>query len=368
MSPRRLVLLALALALAPIAARAAVPVAIYPFRVPGLTNAQRTELHGLLEAGIVSGARRGVLEPRGPMILPATCGDVPAAPCLATAAKGGLVLAGRGELRGGIVLLNAALYDRNGAKTREVRFVVDLVIQNLRPIGEALMDLEVEIEPDGTVAGSAKTPPPARDPRGPAPAVAAAPPPLPPRETPPPPPPPEVPAAPAGATRAPGPAKELAPETARELSAAAAAAVAVPVPAPAAPPPSLSAAPPAPDRAKTAKAAAPSKLDVSAPADRGAWKRQAGPLFTIVGGALLAGGAAVALVNKSLADDLEAKRASGSLTPADLASYDKVDRYNVLTTVLLAAGGVSAAAGGYLWITAPPKPGAPVMAVAGGRF
>jgi hypothetical protein len=110
-------------------------------------------------------------------------------------------------------------------------------------------------------------------------------------------------------------------------------------------------------------------LNVAAPAPAPAtWKRQAGPLFTIVGGALLAGGATVAILNRNLAGDLNRKHAAGTLTATDRTSYDRVDRNNVLSAVLLSAGGVSAAAGTYLWITAPARPGGGAVAGAGGRF
>jgi hypothetical protein len=128
---------------------------------------------------------------------------------------------------------------------------------------------------------------------------------------------------------------------------------------------------PTPTGAAAAAAAAavkPAPIDVSAPAEAPVWRRQAGPFFTVVGGALVAGGAAVAIVNRSLTSDLNAKRTAGTLTAADRSSYDKVDRYNVLSTVLLAGGGVSLAAGTWIWITAPARPGDPALAVAGGRF
>jgi hypothetical protein len=127
--------------------------------------------------------------------------------------------------------------------------------------------------------------------------------------------------------------------------------------------------PPLPQRPQAAPAPARKKLQVAAPAAPApVWKRQAGPLFTIVGGALLAGGATVAVLNRSLADDLEAKRVAGTLSPADRSSFDRVDRYNVLSGLLLGAGGISAAAGTYLWITAPAKPGGGAVAMVGGTF
>ena len=233
------------------------------------------------------------------------------------------MLAGRGEIRAGVVLVTAALWDAQGARTREVRFVVDLVIQNMRPVGEALAELEVEIDPDGTVARDDK-PLPARDPHGPkAPAVAAAPPPAP------------------AAPRAEPPAPPRA---------------VVPLP----PPPTL--AVPRPPPAKVALAASPAR---AAPAPL--WKRKAGPWLTGVGAALLAGGAAVGYLNRGLADDLDAKHAAGTLAASDRASFDRVEQLNVLSTALFAAGGATAAAGTYLWITAPAA-GQPATAGVRGRF
>ena len=171
MSPRRLVLLAFVMAaLAPGVARAAMPVAIYPMRVPGLSPDQRADIHSLLKAGLLSGSRRGVLRPRTPLFLAAMCTEPPSPACLARLADDGVVLVGRGERKSGSVVITAALYDRNGARTREVRFAVDLVIENLRPVNDALAQLESELDEDGTVAGAPKTPPVAapRVPRPPA--------------------------------------------------------------------------------------------------------------------------------------------------------------------------------------------------------
>jgi len=314
MVPRRLTfsLLVAALVLGPAIATAGVPVGMYPFRVPGLSAAQRTELHGILDAALAAMSRRGILSSRSPVLLPVTCGESPTPACLAEAAKGGLVFAGRGELKGGgVVLVTAAMWDARGGRTREVRFVVDLVIQNLRPIGDALMELEMEIEPDGHVAGQIR-PPAARDPHGP----------------------------------------------------------------PAATPPSLAAAPPpAPSEHPASRAAAPKPVAAArlqtAAAERGApplWKRRAGPWLTGIGVALLAGGAAVGYVNRNLADDHDARYARGELGGADRSSYDRVKTYNVLSTALFAAGGTSIAAGTWIWISAPAAPGRPAVVGAGGRF
>ena len=375
-SRKRVLALLAMLAVAPAGARAAMPVGIYPFRVPGLSAAQRADLQALLEAGLISAARRGVLHPRSPVGLPTSCGDTPSDICLATISRDGLVLAGRGEIRGNVILIAAALWDRNGAHTREVRFVVDLVIQNLRPLNEALAELEIEIEPDGTIAGSAKTPPPARDPRAPAAAAGApalglaisgatAPPP----------------GAPGGAARAAPQPPPPSPSTAAPIAALHREQVIAPVtpPPPAAapkPPPAPAtqkqlAAIPLPPPPKLPPAIKATPVDVSAPPKAPAvWKRQAGPLFTFVGAGLVVAGGAVALSNRALAHDLDQKYANGELTPSDAASYDRVKQNNTVSAVLLGAGAVTLGAGTYLWITAPPAgaKGSVAMVGAGGSF
>jgi hypothetical protein len=290
---------ALALALAPALASAGIPVGVYPFKVPGLAADRRAELHDILATALASAARRGILAPRSPVLVRAACGEEPAPGCLARLAEDGLVLAGRAELSSGVVLVTAALWDATGARTREVRFAVDLVIQNVRPVTESLLALEMEIEPDGRVA---------RDHR-------------------------RLPVPPAAAKQASAPPTKA---------------------------PPVAAKPPAP------RAAA--KLAVGEPAPRAPhWKRKAAPWLTGVGAALVAGGAAVAWMNRGLADDLDARYARGGLRPSDASSYDRVRAYNVVSTALLAAGGVTAAAGGYLWISAPPR-GAGAAVGAGGRF
>jgi hypothetical protein len=309
MPSRRLAVpVAIALALAPGLASAGIPVAIYPFKVPGLAAEQRGELHEILEAGLASASRRGILAARAPALLPATCGEAPGAACLANLTKGGLVLAGRGELKSGLVLVTAALWDASGTRTREVRFVVDLVIQNLRPVNDSLLELEIEIEPDGRVARDDRKLP-ARDPHGPPP---------------------------------PKPA----------LAAT-----------PAAPPPPTTAGPSAHGPTAVARVTIAEPPPLALPH----WKRKVGPWLTGIGAALVAGGAAVGWVNHGVADELDARYARGDLRPSDASSYDRVRTYNLVSTALLAAGGAAVATGGYLWISAPAHgPGAAVGA--GGRF
>jgi hypothetical protein len=312
-------LVAAVLALAPTLALAAFPVVIYPFRVPGLSKLQRDDMHGILEAGLASASRRGVLSPRSPVLLPVTCGETPTPACLAVAAGDGLVLSGRGELRSGMVLVTAALWDSTGTRTREVRFVVDLVIQNLRPVNDSIAELEVEVEPDGKVARDDRRVP-ARDPHASPPAIAAAPP----------------------ASKPP-----------------------IFAPAPAAP---RAAAPP-PEPAAAPRPAPAERISVAPPPSRPPrWKRQAGPWLTGIGAALLAGGATVGWLNRDLAGDLDARYARGALGPGDRDAYDRVRTFNVLSTALFAAGGAATAAGAWLWISAPSAPGKVAMVGAEARF
>jgi hypothetical protein len=297
----------------PAPAAAGIPVAIYPFKVPGLSGQRRADFDAILRTALAQAARRGIITPRAPLLLAASCGDAPEPACLARLAQGGVVLAGRGDLRSGVVLVSAQLWDARGQGTREVRFSVDLVIENLRPVSEALLELELELEPDGTV-GRPTAAPGAREPRAP-PSVSAVP--LPP------------PPAPKGA------------------------------------PPTAKGAPPA-----ARPPAAPRPLPLAAPApapSSWSWQRIAGPALVAGGLALAAGGAAIAVLNGRRAADLDDRYARGTLTPADRSAYDRVRRDNVLSTALLAAGGVVCAGGAWIWISAP-SPGHPAVAAVGGRF
>jgi hypothetical protein len=329
MAPARLApLVAAALALAPGMASAGVPVVIYPFKVPGLSPTQRADLHGMLAAGLASATRRGVLSPRSPVLTPSTCGDAPAPACLAAVAGAGLVFSGRGELRSGVVLVTAALWDGKGTRTREVRFVVDLVIENLRPIGDALLELAVEIAPDGSIARDDAPKVPDRQagpPQTLAPTLAGAP--LPP---------------PASTTATSTPAHP-------ERSAAAGGAE---------------------SKGTSTATTRPGRVPLAAPAPRAPphWRRTAGPWLTAIGLGLLGGGATVGYLNRDVARDLDGRYARGELTAADRASYDRVQTYNVLSSALFAAGATATAWGTCLWISAPAAPGGPVAVGAGGRF
>jgi hypothetical protein len=91
------------------------------------------------------------------------------------------------------------------------------------------------------------------------------------------------------------------------------------------------------------------------PSRPGAWMRTAGPLLTGTGVAILAGGIALSVVNRSLSNELEHKFAAGTLTPADLAAYRRVERNDRMTQLLLGAGGALTLSGVAVWTAAPAK-------------
>jgi hypothetical protein len=72
------------------------------------------------------------------------------------------------------------------------------------------------------------------------------------------------------------------------------------------------------------------------------------------------------MMNESRSNDLERKYRAGLLTQADLASYDKVERYNTLTLALAASGGALTLTSAVLFTVAPSQGGANVALV--GRF
>ena len=73
-------------------------------------------------------------------------------------------------------------------------------------------------------------------------------------------------------------------------------------------------------------------------------------------------------MGRQLSADLDSKYASGALTGADAASYERVDRYAAAANVLMIGGGVAAAAGITLWTLAPevaPEPGGATIRLRG---
>lgn len=344
MSPRHRTLLAVAvLALGlglglPLAGRAAVPVGLYPVQAEGLTEAERGEVQAVVESALLGADRRGVLEPRSPLVVAGSCKPPITVGCVATLAKGGVVLYAKAKRRGAAIHVTILFVDATGRKTRALAFPVDPFIQNLRPANDAIATLEGDLAA-GVLEDPAPPPPPAgmarTEPERPASQAAApAPPPRaePEHPAPPPPPPRAEPAQPAAAAQAP---IDLTP---------------------------LPKAKPAP-AARTAKKPAPKDVVPEPPAS-GNWKRTAGNWATGSGVALLVAGAAVGLSGKRLADSLQERFENRTLRPEDDRLYDRVDRYETVANALFIAGGVALTAGVTFHAMAPSGGGAGV-AIAG---
>lgn len=321
-------LLLAALALAP-AARAAVPVGLYPVQAEGLTEGERAEVQGIVEAALTAAAARGVLEPRTPLLVPANCKAPITVGCVATLARGGVVLYAKARRRGAQISVTVLFVDALGRKTRAVAFPVDPFIQNLRPANDAIATVEAELVA-GALEDTSPPPPPAvarteppaaeRTPPRPEPAPPAAPAPAPPKVAEPSAPAP-VPAAPAPRTAA---AADLTPHPKAE------------------PPPARRPAPAAPEPRA------------------GGWRRGAGAWLTGGGLAMLAAGAVVGLTGKRLADTLEDRFEDGALRPDDARLYDRVELYEQVANGLFIAGGVVTVAGLGLHAAAAPGGGAAV--------
>jgi len=108
--------------------------------------------------------------------------------------------------------------------------------------------------------------------------------------------------------------------------------------------------------------ASPIPVDSSLP--RGAW-------ITATGGGLLLLGSIAGLVDRAVAEDLSARNATARLTPDDKAGFAAVRVLNVVASVLLVSGGLTAGTVLCFWTTidAPPDPRRPTVRVGvGGRF
>jgi len=294
----------------PVAASAAIPVAIYPPLGAGVSAETLDDVQSLVESALRDGERRGVLAPATPAVLARSCPEPVQDACLARLAGNGRVLHVRVKPAATVLVVALALVDASGARTRWVGFGVDPNIMASGPARQAMADLEVLAES-----------------RAPAPSVAAAP-----------------------AAPTPG------------VAAAAAPGVAVaPTPGAAAPaaPPAASAATASPLasepnlRVSSSPANRVLRLKAPAPPPPTPWQATAGK-WTVVGGlGLLVAGGAVALLDKQLADDLTAKSQSHGLRASDRSSYDQVQTYNAASTFLFVAGGVAVGTGLVLWAVAP---------------
>lgn len=319
-APRPLLALVLLALAAPAAAAAQVGprlVSLYPL---SRAAPDAADVESLLDAALHRlAARGGNVALATPLLARAACGPATsAAPdCLGRLAGEGLVVRATVHRAGGALLVALHAVDGAGTSTGPVSTSLDAFVQSAEPLASALALLVDQVlaaerrraRERGEPVPEAPPPSYARQDRAPPAAVASA----------------EAPPAP---------------------------------PAPPAARPDLRAAEP-PPRAPAAAAV------TRAPQARG-WKRAAGPWLTGAGAALLAGGLAVSVMNRSLSHDLEDRLAAGRLTPADLEDYDRVERYDTLSAVLFASGGALTLGGVALWTA--PLPRGPAVAGLAGRF
>lgn len=331
-------------ALAQLGAR---PIVVYPVASASASASEVADVTSLLDAGL----RRLVLRTdeivlQEPLFIRATCGAATSAAvaCLAGLAGNGLVIRVTVHRSQSIMVVALEAVDARARSFGPVTVSVDAYAQSSEPLVRAMLVLMEQVSAasrrQDVARGGVPAPaaPVAAAPRPPAgaaapaaekaalaekPAAAAPAPPV--AEKPPAPPPPAAPAA-------------------------------KPPPAPAAEKPSLAVAPKAPPAAE--RRAPPIVAAQPAPGADGAsraWMRTAGPILTGAGAAILAGGIAVAVMNRSLSSQLERKYASGTLTAADLDSYRKVERSNQLSRLLFEAGGALTLGGVAVWTAAPSR-------------
>ncbi|HSN13510.1 MAG TPA: hypothetical protein VLT61_02695 [Anaeromyxobacteraceae bacterium] len=323
------VALAAAAGVLPGASRAAVPVGLYPLQAEGLSEGERSEVQAIVESALQGAAARGVLEPRTPLVVPANCKAPITVGCVATLAKGGVVLYAKAKRRGAQIQVTVLFVDAAGRRTRAAAFPVDLFIQNLRPANDAIATVEAEL-----AAGALEDPTPPPPPPGARPQVAepAAPP-------------------PARAERTERPAVTEVPlPPPPDLSAKPAE-----PPPPPRPPPVASAPIDLAPRPKAEPSRAPRIPEPPAPADaRGrGWRRTAGAWSAGGGVAMIAAGAVVGLTAKRLSDALQDRFDRGVLRPDDRRLYERVDRYENVANVLFIAGGAFTLGGLTLQAMAP---------------
>jgi len=300
-------------AAAPSAAQfAARPVVLYPFARGEGASAE--DAQSLLESALQRAANRtDDIVPAEPIFVRAACGpaQTAAAACLGRLAGGGLVLRAVVHRSERSMALAVEAVDGAGRTFGPVTVGVDIYIQNAEPLARALLMLFEDVRSASRRQAGAAPRPPVAD-------------------------------------AAPRPPAE--------------------VPRAEAPKPDLKAAepPPAPPVAAPRAPATPAAPAAARAAPRRSFLRALAPWCAGAGIALLGGAAAVAMMNESLSNDLERKYRAGQLTQADLASYDKVKRYNTLTLALAASGGALTLTSAVLFTVTPSQGGASVALV--GRF
>ncbi len=337
-SRRSTLLVAVGLVLAgllPVAARGGVPVGLYPLQAEGLSEGERSEVQAIVESALQSSAPRGVLEPRSPLILPGTCKPPITVGCVATLAKGGVVLYAKAKRRGAQIQVTVLFVDAAGRRTRAAAFPVDLFIQNLRPANDALASVEAEL-----AAGALEDPTPP-----PAPAQA----PRPERQ---------ATAEPTETARGGRPEDKEAPPPEPRQPPAVAGSAPERLEEPPRPPPRGSAPL---DLTPRPKAEPPSAPRGAAPAPTGRdWRLTAGRWGTGGGLAMITAGAVFGLSGKRLADALQDRYDRRALRPEDDRLFDRVELYERLSNLLFVAGGAATAAGLTFQVLAPAGGGAGV--------
>jgi hypothetical protein len=309
-------------------------IALYPVTGRGELDADAADVQSLLDAALYRVAQRSEdVVARDPLLLRASCGPARnAAPqCLAQLAGSGIAVRATVRRVGNALVVAVAAVDGVAHVHGPVTVAIDAYVQSAEPLANAVLLLVDRV----VVAERRRLQEPRR-----------------------------------AASRPPVVTVRPAPELAAASTPAAAAPVA-PAKTPAAKAvPAANAGPAAkPDLAARAPAPAAAPIAAAEPRPerqaRG-WMRPTGKWMTGAGVALLAGGVALSVVNRSASDDLERKLGAGTLTAGDLSSYERVDRTNTLTAALFASGGAFTLAGMALW-TAPPARGG-VVGGFGGQF
>ena len=290
---------------------------VYPVASASGKAADAADVTALLDAALRRAVQRTDDFVLGePLFTRAACGPAPAASlgCLAALAGGGVVLRVTVHRSSAIMVVQFEAVDSKARPFGPVTVSVDAFAQSSEPLLRAVLILVDQVS-----AAPRRSDPGAAVPLPPPPVIAAK---------------PAAPAAPptaAAEKHAPPPAAKPTPEKP-------AAALAVRPP------------PPAPQRPSVALA------EASAPSPaQGSWMRSAGPILTGAGAAVLAGGIALSIVNRSLSNELDRKFASGTLTPADVASYERVQRNDKLTRILFGTGGALTLSGVAIWTAAPAR-------------
>jgi hypothetical protein len=333
--------LAAILAAAPAAAQTGPrTIVVYPVAlVGGATSAEAADVSALLDAALRRVVRRTedivLVEP---LFLRGTCGPATSAslPCLAALSGGALVLRITVHRSQAQMVVQLEAVDAKARPFGPVTVSIDAFAQNSEPLVRAVLILVDQVagvarRPEARAGGGVPLPPP---PLPPFPAVEK------------PAPPPAARSAPAVAVPLPSPPPAVAPPAGK-------------------PPAALAVrAPPPPAAERPSFADAEDARATRSP--KGGWMRTVGPVLTGTGAALLAGGVALSVVNHRLSDRLERRFQSGTLTPADLDSYRRVERNDRTTRLLLGAGGAFTLSGIAVWTAAPARGG--VAAGVSGRF